>query len=87
MQTINRELIGYMAREAGLDGEFIDEWDHELELLCRLVAQATFAESMQAAILKEREACALACEEAGMSGYGTLAAAAAIRRRGKNEPR
>ena len=31
----------------------------------------------------EREACALAVEQAGIDGYGTLAAAAAIRARGQ----
>ena len=31
----------------------------------------------------EREACALTCEQAGIDGYGTLAAAALIRRRGE----
>ena len=33
-------------------------------------------------IAREREACALEVEKAGMEGYGTLAAAAAIRARG-----
>lgn len=32
----------------------------------------------------EREACALAVEQAGIAGYGTLAAAAIIRARGSN---
>ena len=35
-----------------------------------------------AAIKAEREACALEVEKAGIEGYGTLAAAAAIRARG-----
>ncbi len=39
--------------------------------LCDLVAAA------------EREACALAVEQAGIDGYGTLAAAAMIRARGE----
>jgi hypothetical protein len=34
------------------------------------------------AVEREREACALAVEQAGIDGYGTLAAAAAIRTRG-----
>ncbi len=35
----------------------------------------------------EREACAKVCEQAGIDGYGTLAAAAIIRARGEsNEP-
>lgn len=40
----------------------------------------SFAERVAAA---EREACALTCEQAGMEGMGTLAAAAAIRARGQ----
>ena len=36
------------------------------------------------AVVAEREACALEVEKAGMEGYGTLAAAAAIRARGQN---
>lgn len=87
MQKIDRELVVYMAREAGLDGEWIDQWDHELELLCRLVSQATFKGAIQAAIDREREACAKTCENAGMEGYGTLAAAQAIRERGKRGSR
>ena len=87
MQRIDRELVVYMAREAGLDGELIDRWDHELELLCRLIAQATFTDAIQAAIAKEREGCALTCEKAGMAGYGTLAAAHEIRQRGKHGSR
>ena len=38
-----------------------------------------FAELVRA---DEREACALSCEQSGINGYGTLAAAAAIRARG-----
>ena len=34
----------------------------------------------------EREACALAVEQAGIEGYGTLAAAAIIRTRGNYAP-
>jgi hypothetical protein len=45
-------------------------------------AQLKFAELVAAA---EREACALTVEQAGMEGYGTLAAAAAIRARGQQE--
>ena len=36
---------------------------------------------IEAAVEAEREACALAVEQAGIDGYGTLAAAAAIRAR------
>ena len=38
---------------------------------------------VNAAITDEREACALSCEQSGINGYGTLAAAAAIRARGQ----
>ena len=34
---------------------------------------------------EEREACALAVEQAGIEGFGTLAAAAVIRKRGEEE--
>jgi len=36
------------------------------------------------AVGREREACALAVEQAGIDGYGTLAAAAMIRARGQS---
>lgn len=39
-------------------------------------------EAFNAGAAAEREACALEVEKAGMEGYGTLAAAAAIRARG-----
>lgn len=39
-------------------------------------------EAVLTAVLAEREACALAVENAGMDGMGTLAAAATIRARG-----
>ena len=44
--------------------------DAELEKLADLI------------VSYEREQCALVCEKAGVDGYGTLAAAEAIRRRG-----
>lgn len=40
--------------------------------------------AFDSAIKAEREACALEVEKAGMEGYGTLAAAAAIRARSQN---
>ena len=40
--------------------------------------------AVRKAVAEEREACALEVEKAGMDGYGTLAAAAAIRARGQN---
>lgn len=42
------------------------------------------ADMTRAKVLAEREACARVCEQAGIDGYGTLAAAALIRRRGLN---
>ena len=39
---------------------------------------------VQKAVEAEREACAKACEQAGINGHGTLAAAALIRTREKN---
>jgi hypothetical protein len=36
------------------------------------------------AVQQEREACALAVEQAGIEGLGTLAAAAVIRKRGND---
>ena len=71
---MNRDDIIRMAREAGIS----KPWDQEpvkwetLERFANLVATA------------EHEACALEVEKAGMEGYGTLAAAAAIRARGQN---
>lgn len=44
--------------------------DAELENMAELI------------VAYEREQCALVCEKAGIDGYGTLAAAEAIRRRG-----
>ena len=38
--------------------------------------------AIRQAIKREREACALVVEQAGIDGFGTLAAAAAIRARG-----
>jgi hypothetical protein len=53
-----------------------------------LMAQRAFdlegqAINIRAAISKEREACALTVEQAGIDGMGTLAAAAMIRKRGE----
>lgn len=71
---MNRDNIIRMAREAG---GLIDEvdWYFEYENLERFAALVAAA---------EREACALEVEKAGIEGYGTLAAAAAIRARGQD---
>lgn len=74
---MTREDIIRIAREAGLlrSGEGWTEphrWGlTEFEKFAALVAEA------------EREACALAVEQAGVNGMGTLAAAAMIRQRGE----
>ena len=51
-------------------------WDFGWEMTVQQVCE--FAASVAAA---EREQCALVCEQAGIDGYGTLAAAALIRAR------
>jgi hypothetical protein len=77
---MNRDDIIRMAREAGIEHhENVDEmrspfcdgvWFEDLERFAALVAAA------------EREACAVVVEQAGMDGYGTLAAALLVRERG-----
>jgi hypothetical protein len=72
---MNAEDILRMAREVGLcdedgrDSDSIVITDY-LERFAKLVAAA------------EREACAVVVEQAGMDGYGTLAAALLVRERG-----
>ena len=51
---------------------------------CHHECQRPICVAVREAIAEEREACALEVEKAGMEGYGTLAAAAAIRARGQN---
>ena len=58
-----------MAQEAGI--HVYPEFEGAFERFAEFVAAS------------EREACALTCEQAGVDGYGTLAAAALIRRRGE----
>jgi len=71
---MTKEDIIRMAREAGLMVETSDGWDvwqpDNLESFAALVAAA------------EREACAVVVEQAGIDGYGTLAAALLVRERG-----
>jgi hypothetical protein len=72
---MNRDDIVRMAREAWLcDGDGRDSDSivitSYLEHFAKLVAAA------------EREACAVVVEQAGMDGYGTLAAALLVRERG-----
>jgi hypothetical protein len=68
---MKRSDVVRMAREAGGDdwGIFRD-FMPELERFAKLVEA------------KEREACAVVVEQAGMDGYGTLAAALLVRERG-----
>ena len=74
MNGLSRDDIIRMAREAsGLIDEV--DWYFEYENLERFAALVAAA---------EREACALEVEKAGIEGYGTLAAAAAIRARGQD---
>ena len=89
---MNRDDIIRMAREAGLI-HFYDSEGHctgitDAPLITenldrndsRLVEMlAPFAALVAAA---EREACAVVVEQAGMEGYGTLAAALLVRERG-----
>jgi hypothetical protein len=49
---------------------------------CNDQCQRPVCVAIRKAVEREREACALAVEQAGIDGYGTLAAAAAIRARG-----
>ena len=51
---------------------------------CHHECQRPICVAVREAIAEEREACALEVEKAGMEGYGTLAAAAAIRARSQN---
>ncbi len=50
---------------------------------CNDQCQRPVCVAIRKAVEREREACALAVEQAGIDGYGTLAAAAAIRARGE----
>ena len=49
---------------------------------CNDQCQRPACVTVRKAVEREREACALSVEQAGINGYGTLAAAAAIRARG-----
>jgi hypothetical protein len=50
---------------------------------CNDECQRPVCVAIRKAVEREREACALAAEQAGIDGYGTLAAAAMIRARGE----
>jgi hypothetical protein len=77
--TMTRDDIIRMAREAGWrvdsEGEVLegDGWHIQTDIVER------FAELVAAA---EREECAKVVEQAGIDGYGTLAAALLVRERG-----
>jgi hypothetical protein len=77
MNGLDRDDVIRMAREAGYQEDMFGFgiWDsQEFNDFADLVAAA------------EREACALAVEQAGIEGYGTLAPAAIIRTRGNYAP-
>ena len=76
---MTRNDIIEMAREAGL------LFDSTLRAPTRRIAQKQKDVERFAALVAaaEREACAQAVEQAGIDGYGTLAAAARIRARGE----
>jgi hypothetical protein len=93
---MTRDDIIRMAQEAGFEcypteiyvGEY--ECTDELERFAKLVAAAEREKIAQ--IIKdspplvaavEREECAKVVEQAGIDGYGTLAAAVLVRERGK----
>jgi hypothetical protein len=67
---MTKEDIIRMAREAGYGDALADLHAPALERFANLVAKA------------ERESCARVVEQAGIDGYGTLAAAILIRERG-----
>lgn len=70
---MNTKRIKELAIQAGDDWDSTLEWDKKfLKKFAALVAA------------EEREACALAVEQAGIEGLGTLAAAAVIRKRGND---
>ena len=72
---MNAEDILRMAREVGLCDE--DGRDSDSIVITDYLER--FAKLVEA---KEREACAVVVEQAGMEGYGTLAAALLVRERG-----
>ena len=72
---MNAEVILRMAREVGLCDE--DGRDSDSIVITGYLER--FANLVAAA---EREACAVVVEQAGMEGYGTLAAALLVRERG-----
>jgi hypothetical protein len=95
---MTRDDIVKMARETGMElyGHGRDQTNFVF-ILCRFANAIAEAERkrleatawgasqkwIERAIEAEREACAKVAEQAGIDGYGTLAAAAAIRARGE----
>ena len=74
---MNKEDLIRMAREAAEDSKYVwSKPEHPVSL-------ATFCESFANLVAAaEREACAKVVEQAGIDGYGTLAAALLVRERG-----
>jgi hypothetical protein len=69
---MNLILVDKLAQQAGIP------FRPPMDSLCSPESLLHFASLVAAA---EREACALTCEQAGIDGYGTLAAAQLIRKR------
>ena len=88
---MNREDVIRMAQEADLwltSPERIEAVKRFAALVAaaernRIWTQAHWTEYERSIVAAEREACAKVCEQAGIEGYGTLAAAAMIRARGE----
>jgi hypothetical protein len=72
------EEITKMLRES-LDTDKVDAWGNGFWT----ITQAELLKFAALVTAAEREACAKVCEQAGIDGYGTLAAAAMIRARGE----
>lgn len=85
---MTRDDIIRMAREAGFP---VSKWDDGVDEVMdgdNYHIQTDLIECFAALVAAaERSACAAVVEQAGVDGYGTLAAAAIIRARGENEQR
>ena len=75
---MNTERIKELAEQAGIS---LSQKDYSYYWVESAEDIEKFAELVAA---EEREACALAVEQAGIEGLGTLAAAAVIRKRGND---
>ena len=88
---MNEETVIRLAREAGITQAVSRDpglgtfalLDRFAALVAQEVFEGNFQHLIELAQRKECMACALTCEQAGIDGYGTLAAAALIRARRK----